>query len=144
MITLDLQRLCELKAIAHPHAFLTANGFTHRTASALVNATGKSVRFDHLERLCRIFHALPHDLLAYKPTGRGLNPAMDVLVPLRKKPLATRSLNSLLVTIPPDDLINLTNALQARYTPALPGDAPSAAKPLAAAATEAPASSTTD
>ena len=115
MITMDINRLCELKGITRPHAFLTANGFSHRIASTIVNATGKSIRFDHLERLCRLFHALPHDLFAYKPTGRGINPANDVLSPLRKQPLPTKGLNSLIAALPPDEILNITSELQARY-----------------------------
>lgn len=115
MITIDLDRLCRIKGIAHPYAFLTANGFTHRTASRLVGGINKGIRFDHLERLCRIFHALPHDLFNYRPIGRGLNPANDVLLALRKKPLATKDLNSLLASLPPEEIINLQAEIHARY-----------------------------
>ncbi len=115
MITIDILRICQLKGITHPHAFLTANGFSHRIASTLVNASGKGIRFDHLERLCRLFHALPHHLFNYKPTGRGINPANDVLLPLRKQPVPAKGLNSLLAALPPDDILNITAELQARF-----------------------------
>lgn len=115
MITIDILRICQLKGITHPHAFLTANGFSHRIASTLVNASGKGIRFDHLERLCRLFHAMPHHLFNYKPTGRGINPANDVLLPLRKQPVPAKGLNSLLAALPPDDILNITAELQARF-----------------------------
>lgn len=115
MITIDLLRICRIKGITHPHAFLTANGFSHRIASRLINGLNKGIRFDHLERLCRVFRALPHDLLDYKPTGRGLNPANDNLLPLRKKPLDTKDLNSLIAALPPDEVLNLSAEIHARY-----------------------------
>lgn len=115
MITIDIQRICQLKGITRPRAFLTSNGFSHRIASALVKASGKGIRFDHLERLCRLFHALPHDLFNYKPTGRGINPSNDVLLPLRKQPAPAKGLNSLLAALPPDDILQITSELQARY-----------------------------
>lgn len=115
MLTIDLKRISRIKGIAKPYAFLTANGFTHHVAHTLVSGTGKAIRFDHLEKLCRAFHALPHDLFDYKPTGRGLNPANDVLLPLRKKPIETKDLNSLIAALPPDEILNLSAELQARY-----------------------------
>ena len=114
MITLDLLRICELKGIVHPYAFLKRNGFTHRTASALCSGANKGVRFDHLEKLCRIFTCLPHELFNYKPSGRGLNPATDVLLPLRKGPEDRGNLQNLLASLPPTELLRITNQLRER------------------------------
>lgn len=115
MIVLDLQRIAKLRAIPKLYAFLRHNGFTHYQAHALANGEIKELRLDHLERLCRNFHCLPHELFNYKPTGRGINPANDVLLPLRKKPLDPKDLNSLMASLPPEELENLNTELQARY-----------------------------
>lgn len=115
MITIDIHRLCKLKGIDRPHAFLTANGFSHRTASKFTDRTGKGVRYDHLEKLCRLFNGLPHDLFDYKPSGRGLNPANDVLLPLRKAPLTTKGLQSLIADLPLEEILKVSEELQARY-----------------------------
>lgn len=115
MITLELQRLCNLRGIAKPYAFLRAAGFSHNLSHNLANGVVKSITFAHLEKLCRIFNCMPQELFTYKPAGRGVNPATDILLPLRKKPLPTKGLNSLLATLPPDDLLNLTDELQARF-----------------------------
>lgn len=115
MLTIDVRRVALLKGITEPYAFLRKNGFTHHVAKALVNGASKSIRYDHLERLCRCLHALPHDLLAYKPHGRGLNPANDVLLPLRKQPIDPKDLQNLLATLSPEEIIRLTSELQARY-----------------------------
>lgn len=115
MITLNLERICALKGIVHPYAFLAANGFSHHPAHDLSNGHNKSISFAHLEKLCRIFHCLPHDILDYKPTARGLDPTNDVLAPLTKKPLETKDLNSLIASLPPDEIINLATELQARF-----------------------------
>jgi len=115
MITLDLHRLCEIKGITHPHAFLTAKGISHRTATTMLNGKGKGLRFAHLEKLCRIYHCMPHELFNYKPAGRGIDPSNDVLSPLRKAPLKTQGLNSLIASLPPDEIIHLSEEIQARY-----------------------------
>lgn len=115
MITIDVPRLCKIKGIDRPHAFLTSNGFSDRVATSLTTGRRKSVRLDHLERLCRLFYGLPNDIFDYKPTGRGLNPAHDVLLPLRKKPLEPQNLNSLIASLPPDEVLSLSAEIHARY-----------------------------
>ncbi|MEO8068986.1 MAG: helix-turn-helix transcriptional regulator [Flavobacteriales bacterium] len=115
MIQLNLQRLCKLKGIAKPYAFLAANGFSHHHAHSLANGAVKGLRFDHLEKLCRIYHCMPQELLDYKPNGRGLNPANDVLAPLRKQPVATKDLRTLIAELPPEEILNISAELQARY-----------------------------
>ncbi len=115
MIAIDVLRLCKLKGIDRPHAFLTANGFSDRVATSLTTGRRKTFRLDHLEKLCRIFYGLPNDLFDYKPTGRGINPTNDVLLPLRKAPLPPKDLNSLIASLPPDEVLNLSTEIHARY-----------------------------
>ena len=117
MITLDIERLCQIKGIDKTYAFLYRNGFTHRVSHLLASGAKKSIRLDHLERLCRILHCAPQDLLNYKPTGRGIDPTNDVLLPLRKAPLRTKSLNSLLASLPPEEILRVTAELNARFQP---------------------------
>ncbi len=114
MITLDLLRICELKGIVYPHAFLKRNGFSHRISSALVSGAHKGIRFEHLEKLCRLFHCLPHELFNYKPTGRRTDPANDPLLPLRKGPEDTANLQSLVASMPPAEILRITNEIRQR------------------------------
>lgn len=123
MITLNLQRLCQLRGIATPFAFLRAHGFTHGQAHALSSGKVKEIRLRYIERLCRIFRCLPNELLDYTPDAPGLDPTDDVLAPLRKEPLNIKNINSLMASLPPDEIIRVTAELQARYqqtTPAGP------------------------
>jgi len=99
---------------------LIKNGFSHHIAHNLIHGTLKGIRFDHLEKLCRAFHVLPHDLLCYKPHGRGINPSTDVLLPLRKGPLENNDLQRLIGTLSPEAIISLTSELKARYLPPSP------------------------
>lgn len=117
MITLDVERVARIKGIAKPYAFLKKNGFSHHIAHNIVHGTLKGIRFDHLERLCRAFHVLPHDLFCYKPHGRGINPSNDVLLPLRKGPLDNSDLQHVLNSLSPEAIISLTSELKARYQP---------------------------
>lgn len=115
MITLELQRLCRLRGIVSPYSFLRQAGFSHNLAHNLASSKVKSIGFAHLERLCRLFNCMPQELFTYKPSGRGLNPATDVLLPLRKDPARARDLNSLIASLPPEALIDLTTQIHDRY-----------------------------
>ena len=120
MITLDVERIAKLKGIAKPYAFLVKNGFTHHVAHNITNGSCKGIRFDHLEKLCRALHVLPHDLFCYKPHGRGINPSNDVLLPLRKGPLENNDLQRLISTLSPEAIISLASELKDRYQPPSP------------------------
>lgn len=115
MITLELQRLCNLRGITKPYAFLRTAGFSHNLSHNLANGAVMSITFAHLEKLCRLFNCMPQELFTYKPSGRGINPATDVLLPLRKEPLRTKDLNSLIATLPPEALVDLTAQIHDRY-----------------------------
>ena len=117
MITLDVKRVARLKGITKLYAFLVKNGFTHHIAHALASGTNKGIRFDQLERLCRAPHVLPHDLFNYKPHGRGINPANDVLLPLRKGPLDNSDLQHVHNTLSPEAIYSLTSDPKAGYQP---------------------------
>jgi DNA-binding Xre family transcriptional regulator len=121
MITLNLQRLCQLRGIETPFAFLRTHGFTHGQSHALANGSIKEIKLRSIEKLCRIFRCLPNELLDYTPDARGLDPSDDILAPLRKQPLDTKGLNSLMASLPPDEIIRITTELQARYQPPGPG-----------------------
>jgi len=115
MIFLNLKRLCQLRGISTPFAFLRAHGFTHAQSHALANGAVKEIKFAHIEKLCRLFRCMPHELLDYKPDNRGLDPTDDVLEPLRKEPLNTKGLNNLMASLPPDEILRITTELEARY-----------------------------
>lgn len=115
MLFIDLPNLCRLKGIDQPYAFLRANGFTHDMAHRLSNGTAKGIKFIHLERLCRAFHCLPHDLFNYERASKARFPAGDILEPLRKKPSSGPSLNSIIRDLTPEQLGSLTTELSERF-----------------------------
>ena len=115
MITLNIRRLCKLRAIQGPYAFLRANGFSHYQAHALGAGAIREIKLAHIEKLCRIFRCLPHELFDYKPSGPGLNPDDDVLAPLRKEPLHTHGLQGIMASLSAEEVIRITTEIQERY-----------------------------
>ena len=115
MIFFNIQRLCLLRGIKDPFAYLRAHGFTHSQAHTIGSGKAKEFNTDHIERLCRTFNCMPEELMDYQPTARGLDPTNDVLAPLRKEPVTTSHLQSLMATLPPAELARITAELQERY-----------------------------
>lgn len=115
MIFFNIQRLCLLRGIPEPFAYLRAHGFTHSQAHTIAAGRVKEIKTDHIEQLCRAFNCMPEELMDYKPTTRGIDPAHDVLAPLRKEPVKASSIQSLMASLPPAEIARLTAELEQRY-----------------------------
>lgn len=115
MIYLNIRRLCQLRGIPEPFAFLKAHGFGHSQAHDYASGRVRMPKLDHIERLCRIFNCLPEELMDYKPTARGLDPTSDILAPLRKEPVEASGLQTLMASLPPAEIARLNAELQERY-----------------------------
>ncbi len=115
MITLDLRRVMKIKAITKPYAFLTANGFTHHTAYRLTNGKPGSIGFRHLEKLCRILHCQPHDLLAYTPEVNTVPPANDHLAFLHRPETDVPDVHAIMSTLSPQQMEELSTEIAQRY-----------------------------
>lgn len=115
MITLDVLRVMKLKAITTPYSFLTRHGFTHHTAYRISNGKLASISFGHLEKLCRILHCEPHDLLAYTPDKNTIVPENDHLAFLRKEHVELVDVHALMSGLTPHQMLDLTNELAQRY-----------------------------
>ena len=67
-LILNIAHICAVKNIDRPFTFLRKNGFTHNTATQLINNEVKAINLAHIEKLCLIFNCTPNDLFDYKPT----------------------------------------------------------------------------
>ncbi len=115
MITLDVTRAIKLKGIEKPYSFLTANGFTHHTAYRMTNGKPRSIKFQHLEKLCRILHCEPHELLAYTPDKNSVLPVNDHLAFLAKEEVVPVDLRSIMKTLSPKEVHDLATEIAQRY-----------------------------
>lgn len=67
MITLNLRPIFEARNIERPYSFLVKAGLSSIAAHNLLNSKSSSIRFDHLELLCRILICEPSDLFVWRP-----------------------------------------------------------------------------
>ena len=75
MLLLNLPAILRARNIEKPYSFLVKSGFTHHTATNLLNPHTPTLRYVHLERLCRVLHCVPADLFVWKPDKK--NPLPD-------------------------------------------------------------------
>ncbi|HRH59369.1 MAG TPA: helix-turn-helix transcriptional regulator [Chitinophagaceae bacterium] len=74
MLSLNLAPIFKARGIERPYSFLVKAGFTYHSATNILNNNTRSIRFDHLELLCKALVCEPNDLLLYTP---GSNPLPD-------------------------------------------------------------------
>lgn len=68
MLIFNLPRALRLRGITeHQAAFLQKHGFVPATAYNFLKYTAASIKFDHLEKLCKILNCSPNDLFDWKP-----------------------------------------------------------------------------
>lgn len=70
MLSLNLAPLFNARGITQPFRFLVKAGFPNHAAHLILNNTKNSIRFDHMELLCKTFNCEPNDLLTFTP-GKG-------------------------------------------------------------------------
>ena len=66
MLLLNLRPIFEARNIERPYSFLVKAGLASITAHNLLNSKSSSIRFDHLELLCRILICEPSDLFVWR------------------------------------------------------------------------------
>ncbi len=71
MLYFNPKRVFALRGIPNPLTYLMKNGFGRGTANNLLNFNNRSVKFEHLERLCVLLRCTPNDLYDWKP-GKDL------------------------------------------------------------------------
>ncbi|HBH23056.1 MAG TPA: hypothetical protein DDY13_06485 [Cytophagales bacterium] len=67
MFILNLQPILEARGIRRPFTFYRKCGFTYAIASKISRGDVKTLRLDHLERLCMHLKCQPNDIIEWVP-----------------------------------------------------------------------------
>lgn len=111
MLTLNLQPIFKARAIDKPFSYLVKAGLTHNTAHQLINNKLTSIRYSHIELLCRLLTCEPSDLFRYTPdTTNPLSPNHPLLN-LKQEDEST-TLQETFATMPFRQLKEVTKAIQ--------------------------------
>ncbi|WP_264519861.1 helix-turn-helix domain-containing protein [Flavobacterium sp. N1994] len=103
MLFLNITEVCKVRQIERPYSFLVKVGISPHTASDIVKGYSRSIRMDHIEKICEALHCEPSDLFAYKPDNTN---KLAKNHPLNKLIQKTNDVNlqQLLKTIPLEKL----------------------------------------
>ncbi len=83
MFVFHTQSLFKARGIRKPLHWLLQNGFPVSAARAIARETYQSLPLVHLERLCRLLHCTPNDVVRWQPpegtvvTGHPLQALID-------------------------------------------------------------------
>lgn len=112
-LILNVQHICAIKNINRPFTFLRKNGFTHNTATQLINNNVKEINIAHIEKLCLIFNCTPNDLFDYKPTQPLENIKNTPLTSIIKTQQPV-NFNELISTLPLDKIKEIEEEIKKR------------------------------
>lgn len=103
MLLLNIIEICKIRQIERPYSFLVRIGISPHTANDLINGYSRSIRLDHMEKICEALYCEPSDLMVYKPDS---NTTLSKDHPLHKLiPKTTdATLQQMLKTIPIEKL----------------------------------------
>ncbi len=110
---LNIEHVCAVRNIDRPFTFLRKHGFTHNTASQLVNNEVKEINLAYIEKLCLIFNCTPNDLFDYSPSKDAAQTNNNPLIAIIKtrKPV---NFNELLRDMPLDQLKEIEEEIRKR------------------------------
>ena len=69
MLYFNLVAIMKTRQIERPYSYLVQQGSSPHTAHKLLHAQTRTVRLDHIERLCEILHCEPNDLIQFRPNS---------------------------------------------------------------------------
>ncbi|MFH0893415.1 MAG: helix-turn-helix domain-containing protein [Bacteroidota bacterium] len=121
MLFFNLTEIFRARNIDRPYSFLVKNGFTPHTATSLIQNTLRTVRMDHVEKLCRVLNCEPYDFMYWKPDKNFPLPDSHPLYHLRK---SSQQFNwkQIFSSIPLDQLKKLSKDLTENKPPELKRD----------------------
>jgi len=110
MITLNLKPIFQARNIERPYSFLVKAGLTSITAHNILNSKSSSIRFDHLELICRTLVCEPNDLFVWKPNKNDTISNDHPLTKLREQ-IADNSIQETLSKLPYKQLKEVTKQI---------------------------------
>lgn len=111
MLFLNLNPIFRLRGIEKPFSFLIRSGFTNHTAHYLLSASPRSIRLDHIEKLCLLLKCVPNDILNWNPDPEGQTDENTPLNILRNNESFSFDLKKALMNLPIGELKSLSEKL---------------------------------
>jgi DNA-binding Xre family transcriptional regulator len=112
MLVFNPKRMLEMRGVERMFNFLCKSGFIQTTASQFLTRKIKSVKIEHIERLCRRLNCTPNDLFEWQTGANDDLPAEHALKSLIKTDTKPFNYKALLKDIPVEKLPEVENLLK--------------------------------
>jgi DNA-binding Xre family transcriptional regulator len=113
MLYLNLGPIFVARGIERPSTYLVNAGFSSHSANFLVHGKTRSVRLDHIEKLCKLLICEPSDLFVWYPLKSETFPDTHPITKLKARN-TEKSINNLIADIPFKQMEEIVKAIKDR------------------------------
>jgi DNA-binding Xre family transcriptional regulator len=111
MLYFSINSLFRMRGIENAHGSMVKAGISPHSASSLLNSEIRSMRLDHLEKICILLNCTPNDLLVWKAGAHSVLPENHALKALQPKP-ETYNLYQTLRDLPINELRTIAGLIR--------------------------------
>jgi len=111
MLVLNVGPIFVARGIDRPSTFLIKSGLSPHSANFILYGKTRSIRLDHIEKLCKLLICEPSDLFVWYPDK---NEALADTHPINKlkRKVAAESIQHLIADIPFKEIAEIAEALK--------------------------------
>ena len=111
MLYLNLGPIFVARGIDRPSTYLVNAGFSAHSAHFLLHGKSRSVRLDHIEKLCKLLICEPNDLFVWYPIKNEIFPDTHPINKL-KKTETKESISHLIADIPFKQIVEIAGIIK--------------------------------
>lgn len=118
MLYLHVAPIFVARGIDRPSTFLIKAGFSTHSAHFILHSKTRSIRLDHIEKLCKLLICEPGDLFAWQPDKNENIPDTHPITRLRRN-AAQESIYSLIADVPFKQIVEIAAVIKEKKDEAL-------------------------
>jgi DNA-binding Xre family transcriptional regulator len=111
MLYLNVAPIFVARAIDRPSTFLIKAGFSAHSAHYILYSKTRSIRLDHIEKLCKLLICEPSDLFVWQPDKNENISDTHPIMKLRKR-VAEESIHNLIADIPFKQIVEIAAVIK--------------------------------
>ncbi|RBQ05365.1 helix-turn-helix domain-containing protein [Pedobacter miscanthi] len=118
MLHLNVGAIFVARGIERPSTFLIKAGFSTHSAHFILNSKTRSIKLDHIEKLCKLLICEPSDLFAWQPDKDETIPDTHPITRLKKN-LTQESIRNLIADVSFKQIVEIAALIKERKEEAL-------------------------
>lgn len=111
MLFLNVSPIFVARGIERPSTFLIKAGFSPHSAHFILYGKTRSIRMDHIEKLCKLLICEPSDLFVWHPDKNEIISDTHPIMKLKKQE-STESIQHLIADIPFKQIVEIASVIK--------------------------------